>query len=526
MLPNRIRVASLQYFIRPVHTFDDFRAQVEGLVETAADARCQLVVFPEYFALQLLTLGDVRRPMREQIRTLASQAPRVRETMTDLAKRFGIHIVAGTVPVMESGSDAVYNDCLVVGPDGTTGTQGKLHMTRFEREEWQVSARSNLHVFESGFGRLAVAICYDVEFPEIVRAAARAQAHLLVVPSCTDDRQAFLRVRYCAHARAIENQMYVIHACTVGSLPMVPAVSLNYGQASILTPSDFPFSRDGILAEGHPNQEMMVVGELNLATILDTRSAGTVLPLYDSQRSAEITESLSVVPISQPGFDILIRHTRREDFAQIAELSRACYPEEPPWTDGILAEHLERFPEGQFVAVDRATGRVVGMSASLIVHWEDYDLETNWQDFTANGTFRNHDPEHGRTLYGAEIMVLPMLRRRGIARRLYDARKELAVHLGLVRIRAGARLRGYHRYAATLSPEDYVGAVVNQTATDPTLSFQLAQGFRVLGVVRHYLGSDPESLGHAVVIEWLNPRFSHQGASPPSTSPAVHAQTT
>lgn len=509
MAANRIRVASLQYFVRPVSSFEDFRAQAQGLVETAADYQCQLVVFPEYFTVQLLTLGDLRRPMRDQIRSLAGQAPRVRETMTDLARRFGLHIVAGTMPVMDEGDEAVYNDCFVVGPDGTAGSQGKLHTTRFEQEDWKVSPRSTLQVFETGFGRMAVAICYDVEFPEIIRAAARAQAHILVVPSCTDDRQAFLRVRYCAQARAIENQMYVIHACTVGSLPMVPAVSLNYGQASILTPSDFPFSRDGILAEGNPNQEMMVVGELNMSTILDTRSSGTVLPLYDSKRSSEIAAHVTLVPISQPGTDILVRHTRREDFAAIAELSRACYPDETPWTDDLLAGHLERFPEGQFVAVDRTSGRVVGMAASLIVRWDDYDLETNWQDFTANGTFRNHDPEHGRTLYGAEIMVLPTLRRRGIAARLYTARKELASHLGLLRIRAGARLRGYHRYAAKMTPDEYVNAVVHGTAADPTLSFQLAQGFRVLGVVRHYLAKDPESLGHAAAIEWLNPGVAH-----------------
>jgi predicted amidohydrolase len=145
-----------------------------------------------------------------------------------------------------------------------------------------VAPGDGLHLFDTPFGRLAVAICYDVEFPEFVRAAARAGAHILAVPSCTDDRQGFLRVRYCAQARAIENQMYVIHASTVGSLPMVPAVSLNYGQAAIFTPSDFAFARDGILAEGIPNQETMVVAELNLQTIVEGREDGTVLPQADS----------------------------------------------------------------------------------------------------------------------------------------------------------------------------------------------------------------------------------------------------
>jgi predicted amidohydrolase len=293
-----MRVAAVQYFIRPVQTFDQFRDQVEALVETAADYDCHLAVFPEYFTAQLLTLGNVKRPIREQVRDLAKQVPRYVELMGGLARRFKIHIVAGTIPEHADGdSDTIYNHCYFFGPSGRYGVQGKLHMTRFEKEDWHVSPRSRLCIFETAFGRMGVAICYDVEFPEIVRAAAREGVHVLAVPSCTDDRQGYLRVRYCAHARAIENQMYVIMAHTVGSLPMVPAVSLNYGQAAILTPSDFPFSRDGILAEGTPNQEMMVIGELNLRTIVDTRSTGTVLPLVDSARSAEISANLETVQI-------------------------------------------------------------------------------------------------------------------------------------------------------------------------------------------------------------------------------------
>ncbi len=294
---ERIRVAALQYFIRPVQTFDQFRDQVEALVETAADYSCHLMVFPEYFTIQLLTLGNVKRPINEQVRDLAKQVPRFVELMAALARKNRIHIVAGSIPTMSGDGEAVYNDSCFFSPSGNYGVQGKLHMTRFEREDWKVSARSKLHVFETEYGRMAVTICYDVEFPEITRAAAREGVHILIVPSCTDDRQGFLRVRYCAQARAIENQMYVVQAHTVGSLPMVPAVSLNYGQAAILTPSDFAFSRDGILAEGNPNQEMIVIGELNLSTIVDSRSMGTVLPLFDSARTAEIAGRLEVVKL-------------------------------------------------------------------------------------------------------------------------------------------------------------------------------------------------------------------------------------
>jgi predicted amidohydrolase len=292
---DRIRIASLQYFVRPVQTFQQFADQVTALVETAADYKCQLAVFPEYFTVQLLTLGNVKRPIEVQVRDLARQVGPYIELLSGLARRHGIYVLGGTIPVPEDGTEVVYNQAFFFAPSGDHDVQGKLHMTRFEHEEWKVKPRNALRIFETAFGRVAVAICYDVEFPEIARAAAHVGAHILLVPSCTDDRQGFLRVKYCAHARAIENQMYVVVSHTVGSLPMVPAVHLNYGQAAILTPSDFPFSRDGILAEGNPNQEMMVIGELNLRTIEEARSTGTVLPLLDSRRTAELVRNPEVV---------------------------------------------------------------------------------------------------------------------------------------------------------------------------------------------------------------------------------------
>jgi predicted amidohydrolase len=291
---SRIRVASLQYFIRPVDSFRQFRAQVAALVETAADYRCDLLVFPEYFTTQLLTLGNTRRPIDAQIRELAAQRPEYVDLMSGLAREHGLYIAGGTIPEVDPDTGRIHNDGYLFSPTGGWGIQGKLHMTRFEREEWNVAARNRLKVFETKLGRMAIAICYDVQFPEIIRAAARAGADILLVPSCTDDRRGFLRVRYCAHARAIENQMYVIHSATVGSLPMVPAVSLNYGQAAILTPSDVRFARDGILAEGDPNQESMIFGDLDMENIREVRTGGTVLPLMDSERSHEIASAVQV----------------------------------------------------------------------------------------------------------------------------------------------------------------------------------------------------------------------------------------
>lgn len=293
-MSSRLRVAAVQYFIRPVADFSEFRDQVIGLVDTAADYGCGLAVFPEYMTLQLLTLGDVRRPIDEQIRGLASQSGAVVDIFREAAIRHRMYIVGGTVPTL--GEDgAVRNVCHVVSPNGSYGSQQKLHMTRFE-QEWRISGGSGLTIFQTSFGPMAVAICYDVEFPDVARAAARLGVHVLAVPSCTDERQGFLRVRYCALARAIENQMYVVHSATVGSLPMVPAVSLNYGQSAVYTPSDFAFARDGILAEGIPNQETMVIAELNLETIAEGRQSGTVLPLHDSLQ----TQALIANPVTVP----------------------------------------------------------------------------------------------------------------------------------------------------------------------------------------------------------------------------------
>lgn len=206
--------------------------------------------------------------------------------------------------------------------------------------------------------------------------------------------------------------------------------------------------------------------------------------------------------------DVRVRQTASSDIPAVIELTRRVYPGSAPWTERQLASHLAVFPEGQFVAVDEQSGRVVGMAASLVVLWDDYEMNASWRDFTDLGMFTNHDPEHGRTLYGAEVMVDPEQQGRGIGGRLYAARRELVERLGLLRIRAGARLRGYGKHADRMTAEEYVERVVRNELCDPTLTFQLHRGFRVLDVVSGYLRHDPESLGYAAVIEWVNLRVA------------------
>jgi GNAT superfamily N-acetyltransferase len=225
------------------------------------------------------------------------------------------------------------------------------------------------------------------------------------------------------------------------------------------------------------------------------------------------------VPAGSP--PVQVRAMRATDFASVRALCAAVYPSTPSWTEGQLASHLRVFPEGQLVATRADTGELAGMAASLIVPWDDYGLGATWRDFTGGGMFTTHDPVRGRTLYGAEVMVHPALQGQGVGKQLYEARRALARRLGLLRIRAGARLRDFHRLVGQLTVEEYVEAVIRGSLGDRTLSFQLGQGFQVIGVVSGYLAHDPESLGYAAVIEWVNTAVAALTGYRPPTWPPV-----
>ncbi len=206
--------------------------------------------------------------------------------------------------------------------------------------------------------------------------------------------------------------------------------------------------------------------------------------------------------IRQP-YEIL--HPRPEHFDAIQELCRKVYPFSKPWSTEQLESHRSYFPGGQLIVIDTNTKKVVGLAFSLIISWDDYSPQDNWTDFTSGGFFHNHNPQKGKTLYGAEVMVDPELRGLGIGKMLYRGRQDIVRKYGLKRIRAGARLRGYGKFQDKLTPYEYVVQVVAKKIFDPTLSFQLGQSFTVIDVAKNYLYNDPESLGHAAVIEWLNP---------------------
>ena len=281
--PRRVRIAAIQYLLRPIAGFDDFAKQVEFFVHSAKDYKAHFVLFPEFFTMQLLSYINEPAPALA-VRRLAQLAPDYEALFMRLAKETGIYIIAGTHPVFQRGK--IFNAAHLFTPNGKVFRQKKVHLTPTESGPYQLSRGHGLYLYHTDFGNIAILICYDVEFPELARVMAEAGAEILFIPSCTDGREGFCRVRYCAQARAIENQIYVAMTGTVGNLPLVPYMNTNYGQAAILTPSDYFFARDGIAAEGIINQEQMIVADVDLDLLDEQRVNGSVIPLQDLIKDA------------------------------------------------------------------------------------------------------------------------------------------------------------------------------------------------------------------------------------------------
>ncbi len=281
--PARVRIAAMQYLLRPISRFEDFATQVEFFVRSAKEYGAQFAVFPEYFSMQILSYLREPSPARA-VRRLALLAPDYENLFTKLATENKLYIIAGTHPVIQQGE--LFNAAHLFTPNGRVFRQKKVHLTQTEKGPYQMSRGHGFYLYHTEYGKIAILVCYDVEFPEAARVLAEAGAQIIFVPSCTDERQGFCRVRYCAQARAIENQVYVAMAGTVGNLPEVPHMATHYGQAAILTPSDYFFARDGIAAEGSVNQEQMVVSDVNLDLLEERRINGTVIPLNDLIKDA------------------------------------------------------------------------------------------------------------------------------------------------------------------------------------------------------------------------------------------------
>ncbi|MEX0680247.1 MAG: bifunctional GNAT family N-acetyltransferase/carbon-nitrogen hydrolase family protein [Balneolales bacterium] len=276
-----VRICCVQYQMRKIESFDDFTTQVEYFVDVASDYKSDFVLFPELLTTQLLSFEKEKRPGLAS-RELAKYTDQYIKFFQDMALSYNVNIIGGSHFTLEK--DHVFNVSYLFRRDGTIDKQYKIHITPSESLWWGVQSGSTPKVFDTDRGKIAINICYDVEFPEMARFAVDNGAHILFVPYCTDERHGFTRVRTCAQARAIENQIFVAMAGTTGNIPSVENLAIQYAQSAIFTPSDFPFSRDGIAAITDENAEMVVIADVDVEVLRRSRHSGTVMPLKDRRR--------------------------------------------------------------------------------------------------------------------------------------------------------------------------------------------------------------------------------------------------
>ncbi|MGI6223411.1 MAG: GNAT family N-acetyltransferase [Prevotella sp.] len=274
-----VRIGMVQWQMRPYKSMDELFEQVEFFVDAVSDYKSDFILFPEYFNAPLMArfndLGEA-----QAIRAMAKYTEKIRDRFRELAISYNINIITGSMPyVKEDGS--LYNVGFLVRRDGTDEMYEKIHVTPDEKKCWGLTGGSQIRTFDTDCGKIGVQICYDVEFPELSRIMAGQGMQILFVPFMTDTQNAYTRVRICAQARAIENECYVAIAGSVGNLPRVHNMDIQYAQSAVFTPCDFAFPNDGRRTEATPNTEMILVADVDLSSLTRLHTYGSVRNLLE-----------------------------------------------------------------------------------------------------------------------------------------------------------------------------------------------------------------------------------------------------
>ena len=269
-----IRIAAAQYPIEAFDSLSGYQAKVGRWVAEAAANRAQLLVFPEYGAMEYAAASGTATAgnLQASLAAVSEALAQMDAAHADLARRHGVHILAASGPSARGGGRYV-NAARLFSPSGKVGVQEKTIMTPFERD-WGISGGERLRVFETALGRIGVAICYDSEFPLLVRAQAEAGAEIILIPSCTEFASGYNRVRTAALARALENGCATVVSPTIGDAPWSPAVDRNAGAAGVYVPPDHAFSDTGVLAEGVFNQPQWVYADVALDRLREIKASG------------------------------------------------------------------------------------------------------------------------------------------------------------------------------------------------------------------------------------------------------------
>ena len=275
------RIGCIQWQMRYFNNVEELLQQVEYYVDALSDYSCDVALFPEFFNAPLMGLSPSDSSI-DAIWHLATYTDEILTAVSHLAVSYNITIIAGSMPVVEE--EELYNVSYICKRDGTIESQYKLHPTPHEKEDWIMKGGNSLKTFDTDFGKIGVLICYDVEFPELARILSDQEMQILFVPFWTDTKNGYLRVRRCAQARAIENECYVAIAGSVGNLPKVDNVDIQYGQTAVFSPSDFAFPHDAIVSETTPNTEMTLIVDLDLDKLTKLQNEGSVRNYLDRRR--------------------------------------------------------------------------------------------------------------------------------------------------------------------------------------------------------------------------------------------------
>ena len=287
-----MKIATAAYPLDPLGTWAEYAAKLSDWVGDAARQGADLAVFPEYGAMELAMLagveaaGDLERSLHAVDAVMADAA----DLHADLAARHGLHILGASAPVFDSAlGDRPVNRATLYTPTGARGHQDKQIMTPFERDEWGVVPGGKLRLFDTALGTIGILICYDSEFPLLGRAIA--EADLILVPSATEARSGYSRVRIGAMARALEAQCVTVMASTVGAAAWSPAVDANTGAGGVYGPPDTGFPPTGVIAEGRLDRPGWTLAEVDLGAVARVRADGGVLNRHhwDDQAGRDAT---------------------------------------------------------------------------------------------------------------------------------------------------------------------------------------------------------------------------------------------
>ncbi len=276
-----VRLGLIQWQMRPYKDLDELLNQAEYFIDAVAGYRSDFALFPEFFNAPLMAeVNHLKTP--DAIRELAKHTAAIVQKFSEFSITYNINIISGSMPEMKDGR--LFNVGYLCRRDGTIERYEKLHVTPDEAKVWGMQGGSQIKAFDTDCGKIGILICYDSEFPELSRLLADEGMDILFVPFLTDTQNGYSRVRHCSQARAIENECYVAIAGSVGNLPNVENMDIQFAQSMVFTPCDFSFPTNGIKAEATPNTEMILIADVDIDLLRELNQFGAVKNLRDRRK--------------------------------------------------------------------------------------------------------------------------------------------------------------------------------------------------------------------------------------------------